>query len=184
MRILKSTLLLATAGVLLSSCGSSVPPIVSTPIENIDAIPLKVGSLSDDEMKSWAAADLMKDTVPGMSVDRAYAEILKGRKGKKVIVGVIDSGIDIEHEDLKDIAEGVDVGDPEIGKKYNEIDDIKCPVCPNSKMLKMVDAKQPHIWFESCPTCYGRFYDAGEFKDFSEHTLSDFIKRFTSKERK
>ena len=84
MRILKSTLLLATAGVLLSSCGSSVPPIVSTPIENIDAIPLKVGSLSDDEMKSWAAADLMKDTVPGMSVDRAYAEILKGRKGKKV----------------------------------------------------------------------------------------------------
>ncbi len=120
MRILKSTLLLATAGVLLSSCGSSVPPIVSTPIENIDAVPLKVGSLSDDEMKSWAAADLTKDTVPGMSVDRAYAEILKGRKGKKVIVGVIDSGIDIEHEDLKDV---IWVNEDEIPN--NGIDDDK-----------------------------------------------------------
>ena len=90
----------------------------------------------------------------------------------------------LEDEDLKDIADGIDVGDPEIGKKYNEIGDINCPVCPNSKMLKMVDAKQPHIWFESCPTCFGRFFDAGEFKDLSENTISDFIKRFSIKERK
>ncbi|MEX1032275.1 MAG: zf-TFIIB domain-containing protein [Cellvibrionaceae bacterium] len=90
----------------------------------------------------------------------------------------------LEHEDLMDIADGVDVGDPEIGKKYNEIGHISCPVCPNSKMLRMVDAKQTHIWFESCPTCYGRFYDAGEFKDLSEYTISDFIKKFTAKERK
>jgi len=90
----------------------------------------------------------------------------------------------LEDEDLKDIADGIDVGDPEIGKKYNETGDINCPVCPNSKMLKMVDAKQPHIWFESCPTCFGRFFDAGEFKDLSENTISDFIKRFSIKERK
>lgn len=120
MKILKSTLLLATAGLLLSSCGSSIPPIVSTPIENIDATPLKVAPLSEDAMKSWAAADLVKDTVPGMSVDRAYAEILQGRKGKKVIVGVIDSGIDIEHEDLKDV---IWVNEDEIPN--NGIDDDK-----------------------------------------------------------
>jgi subtilisin family serine protease len=36
-----------------------------------------------------------------MSVDRAYAELLKDRKSKKVIVGIVDSGVDIEHEDLK-----------------------------------------------------------------------------------
>ncbi len=89
-----------------------------------------------------------------------------------------------EHEDLKEIAEGVDTGDPEVGKKYNEIGDIYCAVCPNSKMIRMVDAEQSHIWFESCPTCYGRFYDAGELIDFSEHTIGDFIKKFTVKERK
>ncbi len=84
----------------------------------------------------------------------------------------------LENEDLKDIAEGIDVGDPAVGEKYNQVGDIRCPVCANSKMIKMVDAKQPHIWFESCPTCFGRFYDAGEFKDFSEYTLADFIKKF------
>ncbi|MEL6811006.1 MAG: S8 family peptidase, partial [Bacteroidota bacterium] len=55
------------------------------------------------EYKSWGAADLLTDTIPGMSVDKAYNEILKGRKGETVIVGVIDSGVDIEHEDLKDV---------------------------------------------------------------------------------
>ena len=38
-----------------------------------------------------------------MSVDKAYAEIIKNKKGKKVIVAVIDSGIDIDHEDLNDV---------------------------------------------------------------------------------
>jgi len=90
----------------------------------------------------------------------------------------------LEHEDLKEIADGVDIGDADVGKTFNAVGDIKCPVCPNSKMLRMVDAKQPHIWFESCPTCYGRLYDAGELKDLSEHSISDFIKRFSVKERK
>jgi hypothetical protein len=39
----------------------------------------------------------------GMSVDRAYSELLKDKKGIKVIVGIIDSGVDIEHEDLKSV---------------------------------------------------------------------------------
>jgi subtilisin family serine protease len=38
-----------------------------------------------------------------MSVNRAYAELLKKRKGQTVIVGVIDSGIDLDHEDIKDV---------------------------------------------------------------------------------
>lgn len=90
----------------------------------------------------------------------------------------------LEDEALKDIAVGVDTGDAEVGKQYNESDDVNCPVCANSPMLKMVDAKQPHIWFESCSICYGRFFDAGEFKDLSENTISDFIKKFSAKERK
>jgi Zn-finger nucleic acid-binding protein len=90
-----------------------------------------------------------------------------------------------EHIDLKPIAYEVDIGDPEIGRKFNERQDIYCPVCSNIKMLRLVDPRQPHIWFESCHICFGRFYDAGEFKDFAEEgTFLDFIKMMVAKERK
>ena len=82
----------------------------------------------------------------------------------------------LEHELLKDYAESMDIGDPDKGAEFNKIDRISCPVCTGSQLLRMVDSAQPHIWFESCPVCYGRFYDAGEFKDFSRYTIGDFIK--------
>ena len=84
-------------------CSSSAPAVRSTPVENIDSVPLKVTDLSDTELQGWGGADLVADTVPGMSVQRAYNEIIKNHKGKTVIVGVIDSGVDIEHEDLKNV---------------------------------------------------------------------------------
>lgn len=63
----------------------------------------KKGQLTDEQLKRWSHLDLSKDSVPGMSVDRVYAELIKNRKGKKVIVGVVDSGVDIDHEDLKSV---------------------------------------------------------------------------------
>jgi len=62
----------------------------------------KLGIVSEEQSKHWAHADLATDTIPGMSLDKAY-KFLEGKKGETVIVGVIDSGIDIEHEDLKDV---------------------------------------------------------------------------------
>jgi cell wall-associated protease len=61
----------------------------------------KKGKLSELELQRWSHLDLAKDSIPGMSVDKAYAELLKGKKSVKVIVGVVDSGVDIDHEDLK-----------------------------------------------------------------------------------
>jgi subtilisin family serine protease len=91
----------AAFAVLLSACSSSAPSIVSTPISNIDSIPLKINDLSETQLKGWGGADLIADTIPGMSVDKAYNEIIKNQKGNRVIVAVIDSGVDIEHEDLQ-----------------------------------------------------------------------------------
>ncbi|UZO81821.1 S8 family peptidase [Aquimarina sp. ERC-38] len=98
---IKRYILLSLLTLALIGCGS--PAIISTPIESIDNIPLKITPLTSQELKTWGAGDLIKDTIPGMSVDRAYKEILKNKKGQTVIVGVIDSGTDIEHEDLKNV---------------------------------------------------------------------------------
>ena len=83
----------------LASCGTQ--KMVSTPVENIDNLPLKTAPVAENDLKRWSHLDLVKDTIPGMSVDKAYKELIKGKKGKKVIVGIVDSGVDINHEDLK-----------------------------------------------------------------------------------
>jgi subtilisin family serine protease len=59
--------------------------------------------LSEEESKVWSYSDLKNDSVPGMSLDKAYS-FLQGKKGVEVIVGVVDSGTDLLHEDLRDVA--------------------------------------------------------------------------------
>lgn len=98
----KSIAYLGFVGTLFLGCGST-SEILSTPIENIDSTPLKVTELTEAEANNWGHLDLVKDTIPGMSVDKAYTEIIKDKKGDKVIVAVIDSGIDIDHEDLRNV---------------------------------------------------------------------------------
>jgi len=83
---------------LLSSCGGTVE-LTSTPIGSIDSTPLKELKLDEQELKVWSHLDISTDTVPGVSLNKAYSELVKA-KSKTIIVAVIDSGIDIEHEDL------------------------------------------------------------------------------------
>lgn len=100
MKFIKSFAIAAIAATTLYNCGSA-PGVVSTPMENIDALPLKISELTEAEKNHWSHLDLKRDTIPGMSVDRAYDEIIKNRKGSTTIVAIIDSGIDIDHEDLQ-----------------------------------------------------------------------------------
>lgn len=50
--------------------------------------------------ENWFTLDPESDKVQGVSADRVYRE-MKEREGRTVIVAVIDSGVDIEHEDLQ-----------------------------------------------------------------------------------
>ena len=90
----------------------------------------------------------------------------------------------LEAEQLKEMrgSEKIDIGDQEIGEKYNKIDKVNCPKC-NTLMAKMVDNNQPHIWYESCDICYGMFFDAGEFRDYNEENILDFFKDILQKPR-
>lgn len=52
--------------------------------------------------ENWFNLDAKTDNIRGVSTEKAYAELLKNKKSKKVIVAILDSGVEIDHEDLKD----------------------------------------------------------------------------------
>ena len=52
---------------------------------------------------NWYNLDLKADGMFGISMDKAYTELLKGKKARPVIVAVIDDGLDTAHEDLKKV---------------------------------------------------------------------------------
>ncbi len=53
---------------------------------------------------NWYNLDLVADGYFGISTEKAYKELLSNKKPKQnVIVAVIDGGVDINHEDLKDV---------------------------------------------------------------------------------
>ena len=99
-------LLILASTAVLASCSSTknihkkAVPEGSAAAVNV---PAKKASLSEEELHAWPHADIYQDSLPGMSLDRAY-EFVADKKGTTVIVGIIDSGIDINHEDLKDLA--------------------------------------------------------------------------------
>jgi len=91
-----------------------------------------------------------------------------------------------EHKQLKTFdraAEAIDTGDRKTGQEFNQIGSIDCPI-HKTRMTRLVDVKHPHLWYESCPVCYGVFFDAGEFTDYAEENLLDFFKDWLMKERK
>jgi subtilisin family serine protease len=54
---------------------------------------------SEKPPKDWH----LQDGRGALNSEKAHQELLKGKQGRKIIVAVIDSGVDIEHEDLKDV---------------------------------------------------------------------------------
>jgi uncharacterized protein len=92
-----------------------------------------------------------------------------------------DSGT---HEYLKGIdgSEALDTGDAKTGASNNEKGNYRCPKCSGG-MIRLVDPHQPHIWYESCSECFGVYLDAGEFRDFKEKTVVDFLRDLFAPER-
>ncbi len=52
---------------------------------------------------NWHNLDLQEDGIMGISTEKAYRELLTGKKSIPVVVAVIDGGTDILHEDLKEV---------------------------------------------------------------------------------
>lgn len=56
----------------------------------------------DGDTLNWYKKDPVLDGVEGTSVERAYQELPLKFDGPKIIVAVIDNGVDFNHEELKD----------------------------------------------------------------------------------
>jgi len=95
MKIIKATYLSLALAIALTGCSTT-----KVTVYNVDKLPVKKAKLTTQQLERWSHLDILTDTIPGMSVDKAYAELLKDKKSSKVIVGIIDSGVDIEHPDL------------------------------------------------------------------------------------
>ena len=67
-----------------------------------DGLKAKKGTMTEAEIQAWPHMDLVKDSIPGMSLQKAY-DFLADKKGETVVIAIIDSGIDINHEDLKEL---------------------------------------------------------------------------------
>ena len=74
---------------------------------------------SIEPSKDWFLRDPEQDQLQGVSVTKVY-QTLAGQPSRTVIVAVVDSGVDIEHEDLKSI---IWINEDEI--PGNKIDDDK-----------------------------------------------------------
>ena len=103
MKFLSPTIFITVFAFLLGSC-KSIPTIpVPKPSTYVLTATAKKAPLTEEQSKFWGHSDLVSDSIPGMSLDKAYA-FIQGKKGVEVVVGVVDSGTDLLHEDLKDVA--------------------------------------------------------------------------------
>jgi subtilisin family serine protease len=59
--------------------------------------------MSFAQKPNWQNLDLKADSTFGISTEKAYSELLKGKKSVPVIVAVLDGGVEAVHEDLKPI---------------------------------------------------------------------------------
>lgn len=53
---------------------------------------------------------------------------------------------------------------------------VDCPRC-HTRLIRMVDRRNRDITYESCPVCYGKFFDPGEFRAVQPRSLVDTLRQ-------
>lgn len=60
-------------------------------------------SVAQQAPQDWYHTDMTEDGYHGISLYKTYEELLMGKSSQPVIVAIIDSGVDVEHEDLSSV---------------------------------------------------------------------------------
>jgi subtilisin family serine protease len=81
----------------------SAPPVAAAPRAAEAPASARAAVVLTSAPDNWWLLDKAADGVRGIGAERAYRELLAGRAPERaVVVAIIDSGVDIEHEDLRD----------------------------------------------------------------------------------
>jgi len=108
MKFTKPVFISALLALALAGCSSTKDKVAFLDLTHHQPISIqgavkKSAKIEETDLQRWSHLDIVRDSIPGMSVDRAYTELIKDHKGAKVIVGIVDSGVDINHPDLKPV---------------------------------------------------------------------------------
>jgi len=124
---------------------------------------------------NWFNLDPQIDKVRGVSTERAYNELLPNKKSKTVIVAIIDSGVDIEHEDLKDkiwTNEDEIAGNGIDDDKNGYIDDVhgwNFIGNPNGEVVSHDNLELTRLYIK-----YKKVYDGKSATDFKGKKLDEY----------
>ena len=124
------------------------------------------------KFKNWQNTDLKKDKKNGVSTQKAYNELLKGKTSSEIVVAVIDGGIDIYHEDLKEV---IWTNSKEISG--NGVDDDKNGYIDDIHGWNFIGGAKGNIIFESleCTREYNRLRNKYDGKKFKDVNISDTV---------
>ncbi|HEX5520171.1 MAG TPA: S8 family peptidase [Longimicrobiaceae bacterium] len=101
---------LPLAAVVLLAAGACAPapppaapaPAPAAPPVQAPGAPAESTAIAAGPAANWWLLDPQSDGVPGIGAERAYRELLAGRTPKRsVTIAIIDSGVDIDHPDLR-----------------------------------------------------------------------------------
>ena len=131
--------------------------------------------LADEVPQNWFHLDPQADHFKGVSSIKAYADLLKGKKSKTVIVAIIDSGVDIDHEDLKDhvwINTDEVAGNGIDDDKNGYVDDVygwNFIGGPNGEMVNNENLELTRLYVK-----YKKLYNGKKAADFKGKKLKEF----------
>jgi cell wall-associated protease len=91
----KTTTILFLIYIMLLGCTKKLSPIIYEP-KNITQ-----RALTNVQKRNWQNLDIETDTILGTSLNQAYKKIIKSKKGAEIIIAVLDTEFDIEHEGIK-----------------------------------------------------------------------------------
>lgn len=86
----------------LVGCKSAQTAVTPPTFNEAILVPAKKGDLDEKDQQIWHHLDIQEDSIAGISLAKAY-KFLKNKKGNTVVVAIADSGVDVEHEDLKNV---------------------------------------------------------------------------------
>lgn len=157
--------------------------------------------LDEDVLKMWWQKDLELDSIPGIGLQRTYNELIKDKRGKEVVVAVLDTKIDMFHEDFRGIFwvnqdeipfNGIDddnngyVDDTNgwnfLGNKKNE--DLSGQLSAPARIVKQLKNKYEGLSKRNINKneieSFNQYLKAKEYVDYELKDLKEFVRRTDS----